>query len=117
MEAVAEAKLVATIDADHQLVDGSIHVQVMPAVVTDGVVSFPATATATQVAILDPDELKALVLGQSVEQATATLEPYGKVTITTWPDWVSSIPTNAGRVQLTIDEPVKVVTPSPSPSS
>ncbi len=117
VQAVAEAKLVATIDADHQLVDGSIHVEVMPAVVTDGVVSFPATATATQVAILDPDELKAMVLGQSVEQATATLEPYGKVTITTWPDWVSSIPSSAGRVQLTIDEPVKVVTPSPSPAS
>jgi len=117
VQTVAEAKLVATIDADHELVDGSVHVEVMPAVVTDGVVSFPATASATQIAILDPDELKAMVLGQSVEQATATLEPYGKVTITTWPDWVSSIPTMEGRVQLTIDEPVKVVTPSPSPSS
>jgi len=117
VEAVAEAKLVATIDPDHQLVDGSIQVDVSPAVVTNGIVSFPATASATQVAILDPDELKALVLGQTVDQATATLEPYGEVTITTWPDWVSSIPTMEGRVQLTIDEPVQVVTPSPSPSS
>jgi hypothetical protein len=117
VQAVAEARLVATIDPDHELVDGSIQVEVMPAVVTDGVVSFPATASATQVAILDPDELKTLVLGQTVDQATATLAPYGQVTITTWPDWVSSIPTMEGRVELTIDEPVKVVTPSPSPTS
>ena len=88
----------------------------MPAVVTDGVVSFPVTATATQVAILDPAELKTLVLGKTVEQAAAMLEPYGEVTITTWPDWVSSIPTFESRVELTIDEPVEIETPAPSPS-
>ncbi len=116
VEAVAEAHLMATIDADHELVDGSIKVDVSPAVVKDGVVSFPATASATQIAILDPDALKAMVLGQSVEQATATLEAYGTVTIETWPDWVTTIPTMEGRVQLTINEPVQVVAPSPSPS-
>jgi hypothetical protein len=116
VEAVAEARLTATIDADHELVDGSIHVEVMPAVVQDGRVSFPATVSATQVAILDPDELKAMVLGQSVDEATATLEPYGTVTITTWPDWVSTIPTIESRVQLTIDQALPVVTPSRAPT-
>ena len=51
-----------------------------------------------------------------MEQATATLEAYGTVTIETWPDWVTSIPTMDSRVQLTIDQPVPVVTPTPSPS-
>ncbi len=116
VETVAESRLLATIDASHELVDGSIDVEVLPAVVSDGQVSFPATASATQIAILDPDELKALVAGQTVDEATKTLEQYGTVDITTWPDWVSSIPTLDGRVQLTIDQPVQVVTPSPSPS-
>ena len=53
-----------------QLVEDSITVDVGEAVVTGGVVSFPVTASATQVALLDPAELEALVLGKTPDEAT-----------------------------------------------
>ncbi len=56
-EVVAE-RLRSTIDSGHRLVENSIKVVVDPAVVTGDRISFPATASATQVAILDADALK-----------------------------------------------------------
>lgn len=111
VETIATEGLRAAIDANHRLVDGSIKVTVEPAVISGDQISFPASATATQVAILDPDALKAQVVGRPIEEARSILEAYGTVQLTPWPDWVSTIPTLDGRVQLTIDEAVPVETP------
>ena len=40
------------------------------------------------------------------------LGEFGEVTITVWPDWVTTIPTAEGRATLTIAEPAA---PSASP--
>jgi hypothetical protein len=81
------------------------------------VVSFPVTASARQVAILDPEALRALVLGKSLDDARAILAPYGEVSVIAWPDWVGSIPTVGNRVAVSIEGPVAVETPAPSASS
>ena len=60
--------------------------------VTGGEVSFPVTARATRVPILDPAKLLALVKGRTVDEARAILAQFGDVVITPWPDWVTSIP-------------------------
>jgi Baseplate J-like protein len=102
VEKIAEARLVANVGSGYRLVDGSIKVDQGKPVVTNGVVSFPVTASAARVKILDPDALRALVKGQSVDQAKTLLKPYGDVTIDTWPGWVSSITGLDARVTFTI---------------
>jgi hypothetical protein len=117
ISSIAELKLRATVRADHELVAGSIEVNVGRATVSGQVVSFPATASARQVAVLDPEALRALVLGKSLDDARAILGPYGDVTMTAWPDWVDSIPTTGSRVAVSIEGSVPVETPVPTPSS
>ena len=102
VEKIAEARLVANVGSGYRLVDGSIKVDQGKPVVTNGVVSFPVIASAARVKILDPDALRALVKGQSVDQAKTLLKPYGDVTIDTWPGWVSSITGFDTRVTFTI---------------
>jgi hypothetical protein len=111
---IASARLTSTIDGDHTLVDGSIKVDVDPAIVSGGLVTFPATATARQVPILDAAALRASILGMTVAQAKAELEEYGYVEISTWPDWVSTIPTIESRVEVVLDDAVTVETGAPS---
>jgi hypothetical protein len=102
VEKIAEARLVANVGSGYRLVDGSIKVDQGKPVVTNGVVSFPVTASAARVKILDPDALRALVKGQSVDQAKTLLKPYGDVDIDMWPGWVSSITGFDARVTITI---------------
>jgi hypothetical protein len=70
--------------------------------VADGDVSFPVTASGTRVLTLDGAALLAQVKGLSVDAAEAKLAPFGDVKITTWPDWVSSIPSIDARVSLEV---------------
>jgi hypothetical protein len=117
VEAVADAQLQSSVDAGHELVPGSVEVEVGPGVAAGQTVRFPVTATAEQVAILDANQLKTQVLGKSIDEAHAILDPYGATTIAVWPDWVGSISSFESRVELTVDEPVTVAGPSPSPAT
>jgi hypothetical protein len=99
---IAETKLLANVGADHRLVEGSVNIVPGNPTVTDGVVSFPVTARASRVKILDPGPLLASIKGLSVDEARARLLTYGEVEITTWPDWVSAIPSIDSRVTLEI---------------
>ena len=114
---IAEQMVRTAVKADHELVAGSIVVSVGKATVSGGTVSFPATATAKQVAVLDPGALRTLVLGKSLDDARAILAQFGDVRVTAWPDWVGSIPTVESRVSVSIDTQVPVETPAPSGSS
>jgi hypothetical protein len=116
VETVAAERLRSTIDSGHRLVENSIKVAVDPAVVSGDQISFPATATATQVAILDPDALKAMVIGRPLDEARSILGAFGQVRLEAWPDWVSTVPTLDGRVTLTLDEALPVETPEPTAS-
>ncbi len=113
---IAESRLRESVAAGSQLVGDSITVDVGEAIVTGGVVSFPVTASATQVAVLDPAELKALVLGKTSDEARAILAPYGTTEITLAPDWVTTIPTFENRVDLTIATDGPNASPEASPS-
>jgi hypothetical protein len=113
---VAEARLRAQVPPGYDLVAGSVNVQVGTPTVNGAVVTFPTTATASQVQRLDPAALEAEVRGLPVDQARETLAKYGTVTITTWPDWVSSIPTYDFRVDLTVEATAPVESASPGAS-
>ena len=115
---IAEELLRASIKPGHELVADSIDVEVGEPVVTGQSVAFTATATGQQVAVLDPDELRSLVLGKTLDEARSILAPYGEVELSAWPDWVGSVPTIADRVSIRIDASVPVEGPaSTEPSS
>jgi hypothetical protein len=116
ISSIAEQRFRSTVPSGHQLVAGSIEVTVGAATVTGQVVSFPATATGQEVAVLDPDALKQLVMGKSLADARAALAAYGDATVTAWPDWVGSVPTIDSRVSVSIQGSVPVETPEPSVS-
>jgi hypothetical protein len=99
---IAETRLLATVGADHRLVDGSIKIAPGNPTVSNGQVTFPVNAKASRVRILDRAQLLAQVKGQSVEKARLLLAQYGDVKVTPWPDWVSTIPSIDSRVTIEI---------------
>ncbi len=123
---IAETRLLSNVGADHRLVEGSVEIVPGDPTVSDGEVSFPVTAKATRVPILDPAELLALIKGRTVAEARSILAQFGDVVITPWPEWVTSIPGIESRVTIeivgqtggTTDEspsPAGSATPSRSP--
>ena len=102
VEGVARSRLMANVGSDYRLVDGSVDIEQGPATVTNGQVSFPVTASASRVRVLDPAQLLALVKGKSFADARTALEPFGQVKITPWPEWVSTVPSIDSRVSLEV---------------
>lgn len=105
LQAIAEARLTASIDEGFQLVEGSSVIDVDPAVVDGAAITFPVRATAQEVAILDAEAIAAEIRGLPLADAQAVLDGYGTGTIRVWPEWVSTIPTIDGRLTLTIESP------------
>jgi hypothetical protein len=110
---VAEQRLATQVGDGWQLASGSTHIDVGQPTATGDVVSFPVTATATRTRVVDHDAVLRQIQGLVLAQARAKLEAYGQVQITLWPDWVSTIPTNADRISLTIGTPAPAPSPSP----
>jgi hypothetical protein len=117
IEAIAASQVRTAVKPDYRLVVGSMKIEVGEAIIVGQSVSFPVTASAEQIAILDPDELTKLVLGKPVAEARSILEPYGEVVLSVSPDWANSIPTFESRVDLTIGHAVEIETPAPSGSA
>ena len=115
--AIAQAAVEGAIEPGHELVAGSVDVAVGDAIIVGQTVSFPVTVTADQIAILDPAELEAMVLGKPTDEARLILEPYGEVKISVSPDWAGSIPSFESRVDLTVAQAVTIETPAPSGSA
>jgi baseplate J-like protein len=99
---IAESRLLSNVGADHRLVDGSVEIVPGDPTVSAGEVSFPVTAKATRVPILDPAELLGLIKGRTVAEARTILAQFGDVVITPWPEWVTSIPGIESRVTIEI---------------
>lgn len=116
VRAIAEARLEALVEPDHQMVDGSSEITEAPAEVEGDVITYPVVATARQIAILDPAALEAEILGKPLEEADAILSAYGDVDLKVWPDWVGTIPTIDSRVDVTVQGPTPSSGPSPAAS-
>jgi hypothetical protein len=111
---IARQQLAAAVDPDHRMVEGSTDIEVGDAIISGQNVSFPVTARAQQIAVLDAATLKKLILGKPIAEARAILDAYGVVDLTVSPDWSGSVPGFDSRVDLTVRNPVPITTPSPS---
>jgi hypothetical protein len=116
VEAIAQTRLEALVSPDSEFVDGSVTITPGDPVVEGQRISFPVMVEARQVSIPDAAELKALILGKSEAEARELLAPFGEVELTLWPDWVSSVPTIDGRVEVQVRPPLPVSTPRPTPT-
>jgi hypothetical protein len=113
IQALAEARIRAGTTAGWSVQPGSVHVQVGSASVVGGVIEYPVAVSATRVRDVDVDALRAQIRGLGLPQARSVLSDYGDVTISLWPDWVTTIPTSADKVTLTLGDPAPAATSSP----
>jgi hypothetical protein len=109
-----DQSLVTTLAADrmraaattgHAIVEGSVQTELGQPSVDGGSIVFPVTARAMQVRVVDQPSLIRLIKGKPIPQARAALEPFGDVQVSVWPDWVTSIPTIDGRIDLKVAAP------------
>jgi len=115
VKTVAEARLRSRVDPGSTLDPASITIDIGTPTVIGDTVTFPVTMHGTEIATVDKATLLAAIRGLDLPAARSKLQPYGDVDIRVWPDWVTSIPTNADRVSLTIGNPAPVPTPAATP--
>ena len=113
IQALAETRLEGEVHDGWKRADGSTTVNVGEPTVLGEVITFPVTVSATEVRQVDRDALLAEVKGLAAVQARSRLEAYGDVKISLWPDWVTTIPTNADRVDFSLGDPQPAPSPSP----
>ncbi|TAK02756.1 MAG: hypothetical protein EPO36_01165 [Chloroflexota bacterium] len=112
VETLARNRIRSAVDDGFRLVEDSIEFSPGTPIVAGSIITFPVTVEALEIRIVDGAALLARVRGLGLPQARTVLQAYGQVTISVWPDWVTTIPTLEGRATLTIGEPA-----SPSPST
>jgi hypothetical protein len=117
LESLAADRIREAVDPGYRLIEASIEIEPGDPFVEGEAVVFPLSARASQVAVLDRDELLAAIKGRPVHQARAILEEFGQVDVEVWPDWVTTIPTLDARLSLEIEEVgAEGASPSRSPS-
>jgi hypothetical protein len=110
---VVADRLRASVASDHRLVDGSVNVEVGRASLDGTRITFPVTATASQVRLVDAATVVQQVKGKPVAEARDSLRSYGDVNVTVWPDWVTTVPTLDGRIDVRVQP---ATAPSPRAS-
>ena len=102
---LAASRLEQQVPSGWSLFPDSIRTTVSDASVQDGHVTFTVTAQGERWHPVGAAALLAQVKGRSVADARAILQQYGEVSISTWPSFVSTIPTLDFRVSLTVAQP------------
>jgi hypothetical protein len=116
VQSIATDRLRARADepSGWQLVANSVSLEVGTAGVVGDIVSFPVSASAMRIRVVDHDTLVTQVRGLGLPEARSRLAEYGDVQITLWPDWVTSVPGDASRITLTVGSPQPASSPSPA---
>jgi hypothetical protein len=112
IEVIAESRLTSRVSAGWSLARDSTSFELGTPTVLGEVVTYLVTIGATQVHDVDQAALVDQVRGLVLAEARSRLDDFGDVEITVWPDWVTTIPSNAERITFTLDEP----RPAPSPT-
>ncbi len=95
----------AQVPSGHALLPESIEIELAEANVEDGVMRVAVTATGRSAAEIDTEEVAQRIAGLTADEAEAALEEVGSATVELWPDWVSSVPSMAWRIEVRVGEP------------
>lgn len=110
---LAASRLSSHVAAGFSLDPTSIVIDIGTPTVVGEIVSFPVSMRATEVRVVDAAALLAQVKGLDLPAARAKLDAYGDVSMSVWPDWVTTVPTNPDRVTLTLGSPQPAPSPTP----
>ena len=113
--ALAERRARAAVRTGYAVVEGSVTTQVGATITQGSSLVVPVTVQAVQVLSVDVGQLKAGILGKSLDEARSFLSQYGQVEIAVSPDWASTMPAFDFRIDLQVVAPT--VQPSGSPSA
>ncbi|HET7676661.1 MAG TPA: baseplate J/gp47 family protein, partial [Candidatus Limnocylindrales bacterium] len=102
---LAVARLRQTVPTGYELFEDSIRSSHTPGTADGTAVIYVAEASGEQWRPLDAKALLESVKGRPIAEARAELERVGRVEISTWPDWVETIPTLDARVSLSVAAP------------
>ena len=115
---LASTELEAKVGADHQLVDGSVSVNVGEGTVDEsGTVTFDATAHGARVLVVDANQLRSLVKGKTRAEAQAALAPFGDARVDLWPSWATTVTGVDARLSVTVGADPANGGPQPSAAS
>jgi hypothetical protein len=113
--ALAERRARAAVRTGYALVEGSVTTNVGATITQGSALVVPVTVQAEQVPAVDVGQLKAAVLGKSLDEARSYLSQYGQVEISVSPDWSSTMPSFDFRIDLKVVVPTVAPSASPSP--
>ena len=88
----------------HELLQGSIEVDLGQASLVDDRLTVPAEVTARSTGRIDLDEVRGRIAGRSAEEAEAALADLGSVSVELWPGWASTVPELEWRVEIRVAE-------------
>jgi hypothetical protein len=105
VETIARTELLRHVAKDHRLIEDSVQIVVGDGTVgEDSQVTFQATIRAAQVLIVDPAAVPGLVKGKTKAEAEAALAPFGRATVTLWPDWATTVTAIDARLSVDVEE-------------
>ncbi|CAN5819077.1 hypothetical protein BH23CHL8_BH23CHL8_25830 [soil metagenome] len=105
VDQVAVARLARQAPAGTTLVPSSLSTEAGTGTARGDVINYAASAEGAVYLMLDPDDVLAQVRGLPVSEARSILGSYGTATVTVWPEFMGSLPDDAARIQLHIEEP------------
>lgn len=88
----------------HEVLEGSVQVELGQASPSDGGLTVPATVVARSVATIDLEEARSRIAGRTAEEAEAALADLGAVSVDLWPGWATTVPTLDWRVEILVSE-------------
>ncbi len=117
LDDVADELIRGEVPSGFTLLESSIEIEPGTPIVDLSTVRYPVTVRARATRDVDIEALSAEIMGKPLHEARLVLDEVGTSTIEVWPDWVTTIPTRADRVSLTVgdSEASPSATGSPSP--
>ncbi|MEO8208875.1 MAG: baseplate J/gp47 family protein [Chloroflexota bacterium] len=119
---LADARIRTAVHQGFAVDEASIDISVGSPIAAGTTITFPVVVRATETREVDVAALRARIRGLGLPQARTILDAYGAVTITVWPDWVTTIPSNDARLSLMVEVPagpsgIGGRSPGPEPSA
>ena len=102
---IAAKQLVDSAPTGVRVFADTVRTQLSDGIVNGSQIAFQVTATAQQYDPIDPAVVAQQIHGKTVSEARSILAVYGSVDVSVWPDFIPTIPDDARRINLTIEDP------------